>query len=89
MKLPKIEIENSIVKSSKPMIPKRTPWMTLSNDPDKIVNEQVAAAWIGLHPKALYMGIKNSPPPKPIPLKIPVKKLFSVTSFMFYSTTLF
>ncbi len=82
-------MENNIEKSSNPMIPKRIPWITLSNDPDRIVKEQVAAACIGLHPKALYIGIKKSPPPNPIPLKIPVKKLFSVTNLMFYSTILF
>ncbi len=71
------------------MTPRRIPWITLSKDPDKIVNEQVAAAWIGLHPKALYIGIKKIPPPNPSPLKIPVKNPFSATILIFFSTTLF
>lgn len=65
MKLPRMAIVNSTAKSSTPMTPKRTPWMTLSNEPEKIVNEQVAAAWIELHPRDLYMGIRKIPPPKP------------------------
>jgi len=58
--------------------------MTFSREPENMVNEHVAAACIGLQPRVLYIGIKNIPPPSPIPLKRPVNKLFSTTILIFY-----
>ena len=88
-KLPEIEIEKRTIKSSNLIIPNKMPCITFKSEPEKIVKEQVAAAWIGLQPNALYIGIKKSPPPNPIPLNKPVRQLFYTTNFKFYSTLLF
>ncbi len=67
---------NNTEKSSKEIIPNILPWITFKRDPENIVKEHVAVAWIELQPNDLYIGIKNKPPPSPIPLKIPVNILF-------------
>jgi hypothetical protein len=45
------------------------------NDVMQIPKEQVAVAYKGLHPKFLYIGTRNIPPPNPKPLKIPAQML--------------
>lgn len=84
IKLPKIDAVNKTKKSSNPIIPNIMPCITFNNELEKIVNEHVAVAWIELHPKDLYAGIKKNPPPLPKPLNIPANKLLLVTKLMFY-----
>jgi hypothetical protein len=38
-----------------------------------------------LHPKFLYIGTNNIPPPNPKPLSIPAPRLFIKTYFVCYS----
>jgi hypothetical protein len=49
-----------------------------------IQNPHVDVAWIGLHPKFLYKGTNNNPPPNPKPLSIPAPKLFIKTYLVCY-----
>lgn len=87
-KLPKIEIVNRVRKSLRPMNPKRLPWITFKSELEKMVNAQVAAAWIPLQPRDLYMGMRKRPPPSPMPLKSPAMQLILVTKEILSSTTL-
>lgn len=56
-KLPKIAPVKRTEKSSKPINPNKAPWITFNKELKKTVKEQVAAAWIELQPKVLYIGI--------------------------------
>ncbi len=71
------------MKSSNLITPKSIPCIQFKQAVANIEKAQLAVAWIELHPKLLYIGTKNSPPPKPNPLKIPADKLFLITILMF------
>jgi hypothetical protein len=55
----------------------------------KIEKAQLAVACKELHPKLLYIGTKNNPPPKPRPPKSPANKLLLATIYKCYYTTFF
>jgi hypothetical protein len=72
------------------MAPIATACKQFNKEATKIPKAHVAAAWIGLHPKFLYKGTNNIPPPNPKPLRIPAPRLFNKTyfvlcSYIFYS----
>jgi hypothetical protein len=66
------------------MIPKSIPCMQFKQAVTKIEKAQLAVACNELHPKLLYIGTKNNPPPKPRPPKSPANKLLFATMYKFF-----
>jgi len=74
-------------KSSSYITPKSIPCIQFKHAVTNIEKAQLAVACKELHPKLLYIGTKNRPPPRPNPLKIPAITLFLATISIFCYTT--
>jgi hypothetical protein len=66
--------------------PKNIACKTLINEVMQTINAAVEVAWIGERLSFLKVGIRNTPPPRPKPLKMPAQKLLKKIYFIFWLT---